>query len=146
MIKRLEPLVAIHEGILDDYRPPIDRRILLRLILIFPNIPNLFSISRQRMPPSWDSYDMAREEVFRPGKVGVEGVGLTIFAADQDFGRRDEEDVVTDRLALRRQRTSEEGAQVWVEWLHSGGRRPFMLLAFLCGRAEGWSGRRRATV
>ena len=60
--------IAIHEGVLDHYRLPIDSCILLCFPSVLAHIWRILP-SRSRSMGGWYSQDMAAQKLLRPSKI-----------------------------------------------------------------------------
>lgn len=110
----LRTLVAVDEGVLDDYGAAVGSGELLGLAARLAEAGGIPDVV-VGADAAGDAQDMAGEELFGAAEVGVGGARVLVARADEDVGGGDEEDVVLRGRALAGECTAEEGAQEGVQ-------------------------------
>ena len=90
----MRTLVAVNECVLDYHRATVRGCELLRLS---PRLPEAAAVLDMVVGAhaARHAQHMAREEVFGAAEVNVRGIRFFVARAEQDFGRGDEQDLVS---------------------------------------------------
>lgn len=106
--------VAVDEVVFDDNAPAIEGRVHLGLASHLAEVLADLLPSGDGALQGSDAHNMASQKLVRANSLGQRGTGLGVAGAQEDGGKRDQQDVLADGDALAGKGALGEGAEEWI--------------------------------